>query len=502
MSDINALAVTSRTATILIAPEVNQFTLGRPLIWTCSTIDGGQHSSSITDCVAVFLDNLAPSTQYTFSTSLGTVVFETKSCTGLVNVLDYGADIQLTDNSKAFVRAIAAVPVGGTLYVPSGRFISGPFFLREEMTLYLAENAEIWAMENRDNWPILPAHDKSGRMIGTWEGLPEACFAALITAIDCNNLVITGKGCIDGGGDRGDWWGWPKETRNGARRPRTIMLSHCDNTVLSGLTVRNSPSWTIHPVHCKGLVATALTIENPSDSPNTDGLNPESCLDTQLIALKISVGDDCIAIKSGKRSTENNDHLAPTRRLEISNCLMQRGHGAVVIGSEMSGDISDVSISRCEFIGTDRGLRIKTRRGRGGSINDISMDQVTMQDVATPLTCNAFYYCDVDGHSDAVQSRLPAPVDEITPRISGISITNVTAYGVQHAAAAFYGLPEAPLTDIRIDKFIVTYDPDAHAGIAVMASKVEAVRHAGIITEFAVVSGTVKKSISEDIERC
>lgn len=492
MSNINALAVTSRTATILIAPEDNQFTLAESISWTCSKLDGEQQIQGITECVTVFLDDLQPSSQYTFVTKFGSLTFQTKSCTGLINVCDYGANPELADNRDAFTLAIADVPQGGTLYIPSGRFVSGPLFLRGDMTLYLAEHAEIWALASRESWPILAAQNDDGRTLGTWEGLPEHCFASLITAIDCDQLTLTGKGCIDGGGDRGDWWSWPKETRNGARRPRTIMLSNCTNPVISGLTVRNSPSWTIHPVNCVGLLATALTIENPADSPNTDGLNPESCLYTRIKGVRISVGDDCIAIKSGKRNGLSNEHLAPTRHMEISNCLMQHGHGAVVLGSEMSGGISDISISQCEFIGTDRGLRIKTRRGRGGSVSGISIDKVTMQGVATPLVANAFYFCDADGRSEQVQSREPAPVNEGTPQISDISITNVTAYGVQHAAAAFYGLPEAPLKDIRIEEFVVTYDPDAQADVAVMASNVEAVRHAGILTEFADVSGDIK----------
>lgn len=465
-------------------------------------LNGEQQSQGITECVSVFLDDLQPSTQYKFVTKLGSVTFRTTSCTGLVDVRDYGAAPELADNRDAFTRAIADIPLGGTLYVPPGRFVSGPLFLRGDMTLYLAEQAEIWALASRDNWPILPAHDNYGRTLGTWEGVPADCFASLITAIDCDQLTLTGKGCIDGGGDRADWWSWPKETRNGARRPRTIMLCNCTNPVISGLTIRNSPSWTIHPVNCIGLLATALTIVNPADSPNTDGLNPESCLNTQIKGLRISVGDDCIAIKSGKRNGSHNAHLAPTRHMEISNCLMQHGHGAVVLGSEMSGDISDIFISQCEFIGTDRGLRIKTRRGRGGSIRGISIDQVTMRGVATPLVANAFYFCDEDGRSEEVQSRAPAPVNEGTPHITDISITNVTAYGVQHAAAAFYGLPEAPLTNIRIEEFIVTYDPDAQAATAVMASNVKAVRHAGILTEFAEVCGDIKKTIPEDLERC
>jgi polygalacturonase len=161
-----------------------------------------------------------------------------------------------------------------------------------------------------------------------------------------------------------------------------------------------------HPHLSEGLIFAALAIESPSNSPNTDGLNPESCCGVTIAGLRISVGDDCIAIKSGKRGPitdePTDDLLAPTRNVTVENCLLEFGHGAVVLGSEMSGDITDVTIARCDFVGTDRGLRIKTRRGRGGLVARIAMTDVVMQDVASPLAINAFYFCDADGRSEAV----------------------------------------------------------------------------------------------------
>jgi len=386
--------------------------------------------------------------------------------------------------------------------VPPGRFVTGPLFLRAGITLYLPEGAQIAAPADRAAWPILPAWDDKGRNFGTWEGLPEPCFAALITALGADDLVLTGRGIIDGGGDRGDWWSWPKETRDGARRPRTIMLSHCRDAVLSGLTVRNSPSWTVHPVRCDGMIAAALRIQNPPNSPNTDGFNPESCEHMRVSGLNISVGDDCIAVKSGKRGADAPRHLSPTRHLTISNCLMERGHGAVVLGSEMSGDITDVTIARCTFEGTDRGLRIKTRRGRGGAVRRIHLEDVTMDRVFTPLAVNAFYFCDPDGESEAVQSRSPAPVTGTTPQISDITLKNVVARRVHHAAAALLGLPEAPLSGISIDDFRVSYDPQATAGPPLMASYVDDVRHAGIVADFATISGALTLLPPEELTPC
>ncbi len=165
------------------------------------------------------------------------------------------------------------------------------------MTIYLENGATLAAVSDRDMIPILESHHDDGRMLGTWEGLPDACYASIITAIDCKNLTITGSGTIDGRGEEGDWWLWPKETRNGARRARTLFLSACENLRISGVSVQNSPSWTVHPVYCRDVVVSAVSIFNPSDSPNTDGLNPEACENVVLEGVHFSVATIVLPLK-------------------------------------------------------------------------------------------------------------------------------------------------------------------------------------------------------------
>lgn len=490
MNDVILSSVTNRTVTLLIGAKDNYFNLSRSIKWQLNTVDGRLVAAGKSKTVPLFIEDLEPEQTYIFTSQLGELIFETSTCTGLVDVTEFGANPLNADNTEYFTKAIDAVPSGGTLIVPKGTYTSAPIFLKSDITIYLPKGAVIAAIGANDNdernkWPILPAYDKLGRVIGTWEGLPEASFASIITAIDCNNLYITGGGKIDGGGDRGDWWSWPKEVRNGARRPRTLFLAHCKKLTLSGITVCNSPSWTVHPYLCDEFHATGIVIENPPNSPNTDGLDPESCTNTKIEGLRISVGDDCIAVKAGKRGTKQIDHLAVTQNMTISNCLMEKGHGAVVLGSEMSGGIIDVTIDRCEFVGTDRGLRIKTRRGRGGEVANVKLTNVDMDGVHTPLAINAFYYCDADGKSDFVQSREQKTVNTTTPNIHDITLTNVNAKNVHHAAAALLGLPEAPLKNIQLNNFNVSYADRATKGDPLMASHIAPVRHAGILCQFS-----------------
>jgi polygalacturonase len=362
--------------------------------------------------------------------------------------------------------------------------------LRSRMVFRLGRKTALRAPAGRDGWPILPAHDASGAMLGSWEGLPAACFAAPIHAIGARDIAIVGQGMLDGGGDRGDWWRWPKETRDDARRARGLHLVNCASVRLLGFSIRNAPSWTIHPQGCRDLVAAGLHIMAPADSPNTDGFNPEMCEDVTLEGIRFSVGDDCIAIKAGKRADDGaGAHLSATRRVAIRHCLMERGHGGVVIGSEMSGDVEGVHVSSCEMVGTDRGLRLKTRRGRGGAIRDIVFENVRMDNVATAISANAHYNCDADGMSDYVQSRAAQPKDERTPLIERITVRDVEIHGLANAACVLLGLPEEPIRDVLIDGLRVeSLDPEATAAEPLMAGGIRPMRHEGVVAEHAEVT--------------
>ncbi|RDL46522.1 Polygalacturonase [Ensifer sp. M14] len=489
------IALSARTAALCLPAPGALYWLREKTAWRLSSPDDAlDWQQGVADTVVTLLHRLHPARRYLFEAEgFLPVAFETAPCAGRVDAADFGlvADVAPDDlygagaNAVALTDAVAAVPKGGTLFLGAGLWTSLPVRLKGQMTLHLAEGAILQAPSGRTGWPILPSHDHCGRMLGSWEGLPAACFAAPVHAVSAENLVIEGRGAVDGSGDRGDWWSWPKETRDGARRPRGLHLISCRDITLLGFTIRNAPSWTIHPQGCERLTAAGLTIVAPPDSPNTDGFNPESCRDVAISGVRFSVGDDCIAIKAGKRGPDGeDDHLSETRGVRVSHCLMERGHGGLVIGSEMSGGVHDVCVEDCEMIGTDRGLRLKTRRGRGGSITNIAMRRVRLDGVETALSANAHYHCDADGHDPWVQSREPAAVSSATPVIDGVTIEDVEIRGLAHAAGAFLGLPEAPIRNVDIRRLkIISRDPAAIATPPIMADRVRPMRHEAIVAE-------------------
>lgn len=437
---------------------------------------------------AVFsLCGLEPDTAFSLRLGAGrSVRFETGSETAALDIRSFGAKSGATqDNTAALAAAVAACPAGGTIVIPAGLWMSGPIFLKSNITLYLESGATLKARARREDYPILPGEMAGKEKIpfwGSWEGRAAPCFASLITGLGINNTTIAGCGVIDGNGAGGDWWRHPKEKKGGGFRPRTIYLNRCNHILIQGLNIRNSPSWTIHPLLCRHLRCLDLEIENPKDAPNTDGLNPESCEDVEIVGTRFSVGDDCIAIKSGRLS-EPGRKLLPCRRITIRRCLMAHGHGAVVIGSEMSGGVNNVFISRCLFQFTDRGLRIKTRRGRGkdGIVEDIHLRKVVMRHVADPLVINCFYNCDADGQSDYVQNKAPLPVDKGTPKIRNIRFEAVDAAGAAHAAGFVWGLPEEPIQGLILRDIRVDFDVNALQAPPAMACDVPPMRHRGFV---------------------
>ncbi|PHV70958.1 polygalacturonase [Sporanaerobium hydrogeniformans] len=412
-------------------------------------------------------------------------VFYTEEETAVLNVKDFGAigDGKHLD-TVALQAAIMAAPKGARVVLPKGIYKSTPLFLKSDMTLELEEGAVLLGEEKREKYPILPGvlkntTDGEDYYLSFWEGTPDAAYASLITGIGIQNTKIVGEGMIDGNGNQGDWWIDAKVKRT-AWRPRTINLVDCKDIVIEGVKIQNSPSWTVHPIRCQNIRFINLIIENPKDSPNTDGIDPESCKNVEIIGVRFSLGDDCIAIKSGKYSMPR-EKLIPSERIIIRNCLMEFGHGAVVVGSEMSGGVKDVHVERCLFRNTDRGVRVKTRRGRGSTaiIDQIHVENIKMEGVLTPFTINAFYFCDPDGKTPYVWDKAPLPKDERTPYIGELTFKNIVCRDTEVCAGFIYGLPEEKIKSLWFKNVSIDFKEDAQADYPEMLSFQEKTLRAG-----------------------
>ena len=378
----------------------------------------------------------------------------------------------VSDNSAFFAAALGEVKKsgGGILRVGKGVWRTGPMALFSNTTLFLEEGAVI---------EFIPEPERYRPVRTRWEGVECYAMHPCLFAAGQENIAITGNGILDGSG--GPWWEMVREKKRrsqsspetleelalaalnrgydqqpgggGGRcmqflRPPLVQFFNCANILLDGIKLQNSPFWALHPVFCAGVAITGIAIQNPPDAPNTDGIDIDSSENVLIANCHVSVGDDGIALKSG--SGEDGIRAArPCKRVTVQGCTVMDGHGGIVIGSETAAGISDILVENCRFNGTDRGIRIKTRRGRGGQIENLVFKNLVMENNLCPVAVNMFYRC---GAADTGKtfSQEMLPVDKATPSIRNISISGIRASGCRASAGFFAGLPESPVENLSV----------------------------------------------------
>jgi polygalacturonase len=372
------------------------------------------------------------------------------------SVLDYGAvgDGKVLCTS-AIQKAVdtCASEGGGNVIVPAGRYLTGPIFLKSNLRVEVLAGATLLFTTDFDTVPAID---------GRWEGVDGTVYASLFTGNNLDNVSLTGRGTLDGQGET--WWKAFRVVREmrkklsieGERevenppgsplkwgRPRMINLYRSRNILISGLNIVDSPSWNIHPVLCQNICIDGVTITAPADSPNTDGIDPDSCKDVRIANCYVSVGDDCIIIKSGYRYQAQG---TPSEDITVTNCAFGTGHAGVGIGSETAGGVKNVTVSNCVCDGTERGLRIKTARGRGNVVENVRASSFLIRHAREAVSVTMFY-SGGDRHA-------PQPVSESTPVIRNLHFSGIIATGVKRAAL-IEGLPEMPIQGISLSDVVV-----------------------------------------------
>ncbi|MCD7710759.1 MAG: glycoside hydrolase family 28 protein [Porphyromonadaceae bacterium] len=364
----------------------------------------------------------------------------------------------------------AAQEGGGTIYFPAGTYSTATIEMKSNITLYIESGATIRFSDNFEDYlPFVKIR---------WEGTVMNSLSPLIYAHDADNLTIMGRGTLDGNGFK--WWSWEAEVKevmkaNGGKlpdseksdlqrmweeanaglevsdyykgslerrmfRPPFIQFFECSNILIENVKIINSPFWTINPAFCDNITVQGVTINNPDKNPkgpNTDGINPTSCRNVRISDCFISVGDDCVTIKSG-RDEDGRKYGKACENITITNCVMLSGHGGVVIGSEMSGGVKRVTISNCVFDGTEAGIRLKASRGRGGVVEQIRVDNIVMHDIQR----NAFIFDLFYDKTSKVE-----PVSERTPIFRNIHLSNITGKNIKQIGY-INGIEEMPVQNI------------------------------------------------------
>lgn len=359
----------------------------------------------------------------------------------MIDILDLGAvGDGKTDNTAILQKALDNLqPKGGMLYFPAGEYVTGSLWVKSNTTIYLEAGAVLAASGEYDLYPVIGEDLIPGFTRGSRRGI--------LFSLNAENITVKGEGTIDGRGY--NWWVNRFNGETDEKRPRTIQFINTDNISIEGIRIINSPCWTVHPIHCNNVNIRGISIVNPYDSPNTDGINPESCKNVKISDCYVDVGDDCLTIKSGLER-DAFPKAYPCENIVVSNCTFVHGHGGIVIGSEMSGGVRNMTVTNCVFRDTERGIRVKTRRKRGGYVEDIIINNVIMDNVIAGITMNEYYKIAASPDNMELFSYEKRPIEPTTPYFRNIIISNVIMKNVRAAGIYFLGLPELPISKIKI----------------------------------------------------
>jgi polygalacturonase len=364
------------------------------------------------------------------------------------NIESFGAKGDGKTNSwNAIQQAIDSCHAagGGRVEIPQGVFFTGAIRLRSGVNLHLTKQAVLLFSQNTRDYPMV---------FTRFEGVECMNFSPFIYAFEQENMAITGEGTLDGQADTLTWWPWAGKSEHGwdANAPdqeqdrnalfqmgednvpvsqrifgeghflRTsfIQFYRCRNILIEGVSIKRSPMWEIHPVLCENIIVQNVNIE--THGPNNDGCNPESSKNVLIKDCYFNVGDDCIAIKSGRNGDGRRINKA-SENIIIQGCTMRDGHGGVVIGSEVSGDCRNVFTEDCVMDSPelDRALRIKTNSMRGGIIENIFMRNVEVGEVCDAVVLIDYHYGegDIGNHPPVVRN---VEVSHVTSRKSNYGL--------------------------------------------------------------------------------
>lgn len=185
------------------------------------------------------------------------------------------------------------------------------------------------------------------------------------------NVTIRGNGTLNGSGSA--WWRRFHARQNRYGRPRLLQIMSSSDVGVFGVTLQDSPFWTTHIWNSSRVEVAHVRVRSPRDSPNTDGVDPDSSSDVHVHDCDIHEGDDCIAVKSGLNAA-GVAFGVPCQNVLIERCTCVGQ--AYAVGSEMSGGVRNVTFRNCSVDFADGGLHVKTSRQRGGYIRDVVYDGI------------------------------------------------------------------------------------------------------------------------------
>jgi polygalacturonase len=399
-----------------------------------------------------------------------------------------------TLSTKAFQAAIDACAAagGGMVWVPPGEYLLGALTLRSNLQLHLCGGATLMASKDPAHYPPVP---------GRAEGIERTVYSSLLTGRDLENVAITGQGVLDGQGP--GWWqahqqtrdlrlarNLPREAENPAGaplrwpEPRVINLLRCQGVLISGITIRDSPSYNIHLIYCQDVGLENLCLTG-LEAQHCDGVVVDSCKRVRISHCSLGSGGESVALKSGFNEDGRRVGI-PCEDVVVSNCnLFFSAGAAIAIGSETAGGIRNVTIDNCTISDCLYGVHLRSPRGRGGVVERIRVSNLVLDRIGESVLFMTHFFDSL--RMDSLFGEGPSPKNNPeldrtirppagvgTPTFRDIQLSGLTV-GAAPRIATIEGLPERFISGITISDVVA---PHVKAGIVLQ--RAARVRVAGL----------------------
>lgn len=325
------------------------------------------------------------------------------SCTTLNAELASGATPGTLSNetqldTSRIQAALSACPAGQAVELAMGgtndAFLTGPLTMPNGVTLLVDAGVTLYASRNPRDYDSNSAHT-----CGTVDNNGNGC-NPLINVSKTSGVGIMGYGTIDGrgymkmllNGQPGpySWWDIANQADvNGGdqNNPRLINGSNVDRLTLYKIRLMNSPMFHVALDVPTNFTAWGVKIVTPYDARNSDGIDPGYGTNVTITQSHISDGDDQVAIGGNK--------LPGASYYTVSNDWFGNGHG-LSIGSYTLGGVRHLLAQNLTWSGlaTDSnatGVHIKSDVSRGGLVEDLTYQNICLQDVRYPIWLDPFY---------------------------------------------------------------------------------------------------------------